>query len=199
VRRTSPLRDGIFPASGGIAAVRSGEMLHHDSVTADTGATTQRKYHRGDLHARDVATDRTGRMGGHHVPGPTLGTGVAAPLGQLVEAKTVRVLDAVVVHKAADGTVTEGELADETSAFDPVEGEVLELVSHADLRAVAERLANDTTTLVLVWENLWAAGFADAVRAHGGSLLAHDRVSPDDVARALAAEVAGAPADGSGA
>ena len=42
-------------------------------------------------------------------PGPTLGTGVAAPPGQVVEAKTVRVLDAVVVHKAADGTVTEGE------------------------------------------------------------------------------------------
>ena len=131
-------------------------------------------------------------------PGPTLGTGVAAPLGQLVEAKTVRVLDAVVVHKATDGTVTEGELADETSAFDPVEGEVLELVSHAALRAVAERLANDTTTLE-VWENLWAAGFADAVREHGGSLLAHGRVSSDDVARALAAEVAGAPVDGSGA
>jgi Family of unknown function (DUF6325) len=132
-------------------------------------------------------------------PGPTLGTGVAEPLGELVEAKTVRVLDAVVVHKAADGTVTEGELADETSAFDPVEGEVLELVSHADLATIADRLANDTTTLVLVWENLWAAGFADAVRAAGGSVLAHDRVSPDDVARALAVEVAAVPVDGSGA
>ncbi len=132
-------------------------------------------------------------------PGPTLGTGVAEPLGELVEAKTVRVLDAVVVHKGADGTVTEGELADETSAFDPVEGEVLELVSHADLATIADRLANDTTTLVLVWENLWAAGFADAVRAHGGSVLAHDRVSPDVGARALAVEVVAAPVDGSGA
>ena len=132
-------------------------------------------------------------------PGPALGAGMAAPLSELVEARTVRVLDAVVVHKAADGTVTEGELADETSAFDPVEGEVLELVSHADLRTIAERLANDTTTLVLVWENLWAAGFADAVRAHGGSIVAHDRVPADDVARALAVEVAAAPVDGSGA
>ena len=76
-------------------------------------------------------------------PGPMLGTGVATPLGELVEAKAVRVLDAVVVHKAA--------------------------------------------------------GFADAVRAHGGSVLAHDRVSPDDVARALADEVAAAPVHGSGA
>ena len=75
-------------------------------------------------------------------------------------------------------------------------GEVLELVSHADLRTIAERLANDTTTLVLVWENLWASGFADAVRAHGGSIVAHDRVPADDVARALADAAAPVP-DGS--
>jgi hypothetical protein len=118
-------------------------------------------------------------------PGTTLGTGVAAPLAELVNAKTVRLLDAAVVHKAADGTITEGELADETTAFDDVEGDVLELLSHDDLQAVAGSLANDTTTLVLVWENLWASGFAAAVRTHGGSVLAYDRVLPAAVAAAL--------------
>jgi hypothetical protein len=118
-------------------------------------------------------------------PGTTLGAGVAAPLAELVDAKTVRLLDAAVVHKAADGTVTEGEPADETSAFDDVDGDVLELFSHDDLQAIAESLENDTTTLVLVWESLWASGFADAVRSHGGSVLAYDRVLPAAVAMAL--------------
>lgn len=124
-------------------------------------------------------------------PGPVLGSGVSAPLAELVRAGTVRVLDAVVVHKAADGTVTEGEIADEAGddgigALDDVDGDVLELLSHDDLRSVAESLDNDTTTLVLVWENLWATAFADGVRAHGGSVIAHDRVAPADVAAALA-------------
>lgn len=121
-------------------------------------------------------------------PGPVLGSGVAAPLAELVRARTVRVLDAVVVHKAADGTVTEGELADETGELDDVDGDVLELLSHDDLRSVAERLENDTTTLVLVWENLWASAFAEGVRAHGGTVIAHDRVAPADVAAALDAQ-----------
>jgi len=111
-------------------------------------------------------------------PGHVLGTAVAAPLADLVAAKTVRLLDAAVVHKAADGTVTDGELADETAGFDGVDGDVLELLSHDDLQAIAESLQDDTTTLVLVWENLWASGFADAVRAHGGRVLAYDRVLP---------------------
>ncbi len=129
-------------------------------------------------------------------PGKVLGSAVAAPIADLVDAKTVRLLDAAVVHKAADGTVTEGELADESAAFDDVDGEVLELVSHDDLLTIAEALQNDTTTLVLVWENLWASAFADAVRAHGGSVLAHDRVLAEDVARALTAANA---QEGSGA
>ena len=66
-------------------------------------------------------------------PGTVLDAAVATPIAELVEAKTVRLLDAAVVHKAADGTVTEGELADETSAFDDVDGDVLELLSHDDL------------------------------------------------------------------
>jgi hypothetical protein len=121
-------------------------------------------------------------------PGPVLAPGVAGPLTDLVRAGTVRVLDAVVVHKAADGTVTEGEVADESPALDDVDGDVLELLSHDDLRSIAERLENDTTTLVLVWENLWATTFAQAVRTHGGTVLAHDRVPPGEVAAALDAQ-----------
>ena len=131
-------------------------------------------------------------------PGAVLDPAVARSLGDLVGAGTVRVLDAVVVHKAPDGTVTEGELDDEgIGAFDEVDGEVLELLSHEDLLTVAARLEPDTTTLVLVWENRWAAGFGDAVRRYGGSVLAHDRIPAADVERAL--EATGSSAEGASA
>jgi hypothetical protein len=124
-------------------------------------------------------------------PGSTLDPAVVSPIADLVGAGSVRVLDAAVVHKDADGAVAGAELEDEgvqiTAAFDAVDGEVRELLSDADLLAVAERLEDDSTTLVLVWENLWASAFAEAVRRAGGTVLAHDRVPRTDVERAVRA------------
>jgi hypothetical protein len=130
-------------------------------------------------------------------PGTVLDPAVARPIADLSAAGTVHVLDAVVVHKAPDGTVTEGELEDEgAGAFDGIEGEVLELLSHADLLGIAERLEPDSTTLVLVWENRWATGFTDAVRRQGGRVLAHDRVPPEDVESAMRAAASSAASSG---
>ena len=120
-------------------------------------------------------------------PGSGLGPEVTAPLAGLVDTKTVRVLDAVVVRKEADGTISEMEIDTGAPAFDRLDGEVLELLSHDDLLAIAGRLGDDTTTLVVVWENLWAAAFAVAVRDRGGSVIAHDRIAAADVAAAVAA------------
>jgi hypothetical protein len=124
-------------------------------------------------------------------PGSTLDPAVVSPIADLVGAGSVRVLDAAVVHKDADGAVTGAELEDEgvqvTAAFDAVDGEILELLSDDDLLAVAERLEDDSTTLVLVWENRWATAFAEAVRRAGGTVLAHDRVPRTDVERAVRA------------
>jgi len=127
-------------------------------------------------------------------PGPTLGPAVTAPLAALVGTGSVRVLDAVVVHKDAEGDVRDVELEDEDVAFDDVDGEVLELLSHDDLLSIAESLERDTTTLVLIWENLWATGFAEAVRSRGGTVLAHDRVPAADVELAVSAATQGSPA-----
>ncbi|HEY6747235.1 MAG TPA: hypothetical protein VI357_16145 [Mycobacteriales bacterium] len=72
-------------------------------------------------------------------------------------------------------TGTELEIED-LQAFDTVDGDVLELLSEEDLLAIAHGLQPGTTTLVLVWENLWAAGFAAAIRRAGSVLAAFDRV-----------------------
>lgn len=126
--------------------------------------------------------------------GDRLAPGVVAPLAELVDAGTVRLLDAAVVHKDAAGLVRSAELTEEGLDFDQVDGDVLELLSDDDLDGVAAELTPGSTTLVLVWESLWAARFAGAVRAASGRLIAHDRIPAERVTRALAAlDTAGAP------
>ncbi|NYJ05445.1 DUF6325 family protein [Petropleomorpha daqingensis] len=129
-------------------------------------------------------------------PGSSLDARVVPPLKELVDPGTVRLLDAAVLHKDADGVMTESELETEgVQAFDDLDGDVLELLSDDDLIAIAASLAPGTTTLVLVWENRWAAAFADSVRRAGGVLSAYDRVPTERVDPALhRAPLAGASA-----
>jgi hypothetical protein len=126
-------------------------------------------------------------------PGPALDPRVVPPLRDIVDPGTVRLLDAAVLHTDGVGAVTGGELHDEgVDAFDSVDGEVLELLSDDDLAAIGAVLQPDSTTLVLVWENRWASGFAEAIRRAGGELAAYDRISRDRVEAALARSSTGA-------
>lgn len=121
-------------------------------------------------------------------PGTTLDPRVVGPVKDLVDAGTVRLLDAAVVHKAGDGTVTGSELeAEDVPSFDAVDGEVLELLNEEDLAAVGDGLDPGTTGLVLVWEDRWATALAVAVRRAGGVLAVADRVPPDRAEAALRA------------
>ncbi|GAA4744050.1 hypothetical protein GCM10023328_27210 [Modestobacter marinus] len=121
-------------------------------------------------------------------PGPRLADALAPALAELVRSGTVRLLDALVVHTSVDGAVTVSELEDEDGpAFEAVDGEVLELINDDDMAAVAAGLEPDTTTLVLVWEDRWAATFGEQVAGMHGVLLAHDRLPHADVERALGA------------
>ncbi|HLM06849.1 MAG TPA: DUF6325 family protein [Blastococcus sp.] len=117
-------------------------------------------------------------------PGPGLDPRIAPALATLVRSGTARLMDAVMVHRDVDGRVRIAEVED---GLEEVDGEVLELLSDEDLVGLAADLEPGTTALVLVWENLWAAGFASDVRRAGGILLAHDRVPHENLERALRA------------
>jgi hypothetical protein len=119
-------------------------------------------------------------------PGPALDPRIARALATLVGSGSARLMDAVVVHRDADGRARIVEVADDgEDGLAAVDGDVLELLSDEDLVGLALDLEPGTTALVLVWENLWAAGFAGDVRRAGGTVLAHDRVPHEDVERAL--------------
>jgi hypothetical protein len=91
------------------------------------------------------------------------------------------------VSKDEDGNVLGFELADldenEARAFDGLGGGGADLISEEDLHAIGEELEPNSSAAMLVWENVWATRFADAVREADGELLDHDRI-PHEVLQA---------------
>ena len=105
-------------------------------------------------------------------------------LNALTDAGLVRIIDLAVIIKNAVGDVMiyesselQGEVAE---AFAQWDGELTGLLSEEDLRIAAEELDNNSTAAAMLFENVWAKQFAQAVRNAGGEVLLNMRV-PHDV------------------
>jgi hypothetical protein len=116
---------------------------------------------------------------------------IAPALLDLVQEGTVRLLDGVFVYKDADGTVGSLEIADlgpdMQPAFIDVDGQLgMGLLDAEDVETVGNDLAVNTSALMLVFENSWAARIATAVRNANGQVLEYARIPADAVAQAMA-------------
>jgi hypothetical protein len=98
----------------------------------------------------------------------------------LVENKVVRVIDLVIVQKYEDGrheAVEMQQLApDMLSVFDPLEVQISGIIQVEDIDAIAEEMENNTTAAIMLFENLWAIKFKEAVLNADGRLLAQERI-----------------------
>lgn len=114
---------------------------------------------------------------------------VAPAIIDLQQSGTVRILDLAFITKDADGTWAILEIADEAveGAFQSLLGEQFELLSDNDLEEIAADLGPESSALVIVWENTWAAKLASAIRGSNGQVIAMDRIPHEIVARAIAA------------
>ncbi|HEY5858284.1 MAG TPA: DUF6325 family protein, partial [Aldersonia sp.] len=105
-------------------------------------------------------------------PGSKFQGEIAPALGDLVERGLVRVLDLLVLKKDTDGTLEAYEIADldesEIGELRSYETELAMLLSEDDVEAVAAAVEPGSAAALLVWENVWAAPFASAVRRAGG-------------------------------
>ena len=120
-------------------------------------------------------------------PGNEFSGDIAPALADLVEAGTIRLIDAAFVSRDEDGVVSAFELtelaADVQEALAALNIDVQGLVSDEELLAAGEALEPGSSAALLVWENVWARRIAQSMREAGGVLVAFERV-PHDVVQA---------------
>jgi hypothetical protein len=125
-------------------------------------------------------------------PGSKFNGEIAPALQDLVQRGTIRVLDLLMLKKDEDGEIEAFELSDmdpsELGELRAYESQLAMLLSEDDVTAVAAAVEPGSSAAVLVWENLWAAPFASAVRHAGGQLVASGRIPIQAIFAALEAD-----------
>ena len=121
-------------------------------------------------------------------PGNKFRGEILPALQELVDSQTIRIIDLTFVVKDADGEVAGFELSDldedVQSALERMGAEATGLFNEEDLMLAAETLEPNSSAALLVWEDLWAARFADAVRDANGELVEIQRIPHEIVVAA---------------
>jgi len=112
----------------------------------------------------------------------------------LVDRGLIRIIDFVFVRRETDGSVKGLAIADvdhdgvlDLAVF---EGASSGLLDDEDLAEAGNAIEPGSSAAVLVYENVWAAPFATAVRRSGGQLVASGRIPVQAVLAALDASEA---------
>jgi hypothetical protein len=116
----------------------------------------------------------------------------AAELLRLHDAGIIRIMDLVIIQKGEDGTVMAQELGDldELGELARIETELAQTLAAQDVEDLAAAMDPGSIGAALVYENLWAAPFASAMRRAGGQLIANGRIPVQAIAAAIAADEA---------
>lgn len=122
-------------------------------------------------------------------PGNRFRGEIAPAIHELIATNTINLLDLAFVHKDSTGAVAVLEVAQEPDevahAFEALTAGEGGIISDDDIRGIGERLDPDSSALVAVWEDLWAARFATAVRDAGGVVVTLDRIPSEAVEAAV--------------
>jgi uncharacterized membrane protein len=125
-------------------------------------------------------------------PGNQFSGEIVPALADLVEGGVIRIIDLVFVSKNDDGDVLVIEADEEhaaIAAFNTLDGEVGDYLGPEDIEHAAAAIENGSSAALLVWEDLWATPFVEAVRNANGVVLEGARIPAEliEAAEALAA------------
>lgn len=125
-------------------------------------------------------------------PGNNFTGEIVTELKTLVDSGIVRILDLIFVAKHENGDIDIIELTDLDDsvavAFDEFVGDISGLFSESDVLAIAEGMSPNNSAGLILYENVWASAFAQAVRNANGEVLLAERI-PRIVIEELEAEL----------
>jgi hypothetical protein len=123
-------------------------------------------------------------------PGNQFNGEIAPALADLIDNKTIRILDLVFIAKDAEGDVLafEFDQHDGLAAFAALEGDIGGVISNEDIAYASAMLEPNNSAALLVWEDVWATPFAEALRKSGGVLIEGSRI-PHEIAEAVFADL----------
>ena len=116
----------------------------------------------------------------------------AAELARLHDAGIIRIMDILILVKDADGSVEAMELSDlpDLGELERLEAQLAQTLAVEDVEHLAAAMDPGSVAGVLVYENLWAAPFASAMRRAGGQLIANGRIPIQALIAAVEADAA---------
>ena len=116
----------------------------------------------------------------------------ADELVRLHKAGTIRIMDILILQKDEDGTIEAMELNDlaDLGELAQLETELVQTLAEDDVENLAAAMDPGSVAGVLVYENLWAAPFASAMRRAGGQLIANGRIPIQALIAAVEADAA---------
>ena len=127
-------------------------------------------------------------------PGNNFSGEIVPAIKELQDAGTIRVLDLVIISKDGEGNVTGIELSEaspEQQAALAVLGiQSRNLLGQEDIEDIGSALDPNSTAGLMIWENVWAARFAQSLRAADGILIANGRI-PAALVEEVMAETVG--------
>lgn len=116
------------------------------------------------------------RFPGNHFRGE-----IAESLAELVEQGTIRVIDIMFAMKSADGTLTIAEIndldEDDFATFDPfIDDDLTGMLSEDDVRELAASIEDNSSAAIMLFENVWATRFRDAILDANGEVIMSERI-----------------------
>jgi hypothetical protein len=128
-------------------------------------------------------------------PGNNFSGEIIPALKKLVDNGTIKILDLVIIRKDSDGNVEGIELSDaspqEQAALGALGISGHRLLGEEDVEDIGGALDPNSSAALMIWENVWAASFAESLRNADGELVANGRI-PVSVVEELMAAGAGA-------
>lgn len=111
-------------------------------------------------------------------PGNRFDGSIVPALMDLVERRVVRILDLVFVMKDTDGVVLSFEFdqLDELADIARLDGDAGDVLSPDDIAELAASMSAGSSSLIIVWEDLWAADLGRAIRGAGGEVVVGGRL-----------------------